>query len=88
MAYTVEYKSSVARDLKKIDKAEVKHILAKLERQLRYNPDAGEPLKGEFASLFRLRVGDYRVIYAKIGKGSLVLRIAHRKKVYQLGFTN
>jgi len=77
LAYTVEYKSSVARDLKKIDKSEVKRILAKIEHQLRYNPDAGEPLKGEFAGLCRLRVGDYRVIYSKIGKGSLVLRIAH-----------
>lgn len=83
MKYSVDYKSSVARDLKKLDKGEAKGILAKLERQLFHNPGAGEPLKGEFAGLFRLRIGNYRVIYSKTQKGSLVLRIAHRKEAYR-----
>ncbi len=83
MAYQVDYKSSVERDLKKLDKPEVKRILTKLEHELRHDPNVGEPLKGEFAGLFRLRVGDYRVIYSKTQKGSLVLHIAHRKDVYR-----
>ena len=83
MAYQVEYKASVERDLRKIDKPEVKRVLAALEQKLRQNPDAGEPLKGELAGLFRLRVGDYRVIYARTKEGALVLRIAHRKDAYR-----
>ena len=31
---------------------------------------------------YRLRIGDYRVIYAKTRDGVLVLRIGHRKNVY------
>lgn len=83
MAYQVDYKSSVERDLRKLGKTEGRRILAKLERQLRQGPNAGEPLKGEFAGLFRLRIGGYRVIYSRTHKGSLVLRIAHRKDVYR-----
>ena len=48
------------------------------------NPDTGEPLRGEFSGLFKYRVGDYRVIYAKISDGILVLRIGHRKDVYRV----
>lgn len=47
------------------------------------NPDAGEALSGEFKSLYKLRVGDYRVIYAIVNGDILVLKIGHRSKVYQ-----
>jgi addiction module RelE/StbE family toxin len=41
------------------------------------------PLKGEFKGLYKLRIGEYRVIYAKTDKEAiLVLRIGHRSKVY------
>lgn len=78
----ITYKNSVARDLKLIDKTRAKSLLDELEDSLNRNPDAGEPLKGEFRGLLKLRVGDYRVIYARTGGGILVLRIGHRSKVY------
>lgn len=79
----IQYKASVARDLKKIDKTQARSLIAKLENTLNANPDAGEPLKGEFRGLFKYRIGDYRVIYSKTTDGVLVLRIAHRKEVYR-----
>ena len=78
----IAYKNSVARDLKLIDKTRAKSLLDRLEDSLSRNPDAGEPLKGEFAGLYKLRVGDYRIIYAKMDDGILVLRVGHRSKVY------
>ena len=83
MACQVEYRADIERDLRKIDKPEVKRVLATLEQKLRQDADVGEPLKGELAGLFRLRVGDYRVIYARTKEGVLVLRIAHRKDAYR-----
>jgi len=59
-----------------------KRIIDKLEKALGPDPDRGIPLRGEFAGLFKLRIGDYRVIYAKTPDGVLVLRIGHRKHVY------
>ena len=79
----IAYKSSVARDLKHLDKTRTKAILEELEISLSQNPDAGEPLRGEFEGLYKLRLGDYRVIYSKMGDSVLVLRIGHRSKVYR-----
>ncbi len=83
MAHRVEYKSSVAKDLRRLDKKEAGRVLKELEDALRADPDCGEPLKGRFKGLLKLRIGDYRVIYARTEDGVLVLRIGHRKSVYR-----
>jgi len=83
LAFNIQYKRSVVRDLKNIDKTDAKRIIDKLERKLKKDPDAGEQLKGKFTGLLRLRVGDYRVIYTRTKNGVLVLLISHRKDVYQ-----
>jgi mRNA interferase RelE/StbE len=83
LASNVEYKASVAGDLKRIDKPVARRIVGKLESVLRADPGAGVPLSGEFRGLYKLRVGDFRVIYAKTSTSFLVLRIAHRKEVYR-----
>jgi mRNA interferase RelE/StbE len=80
---SVEYKASVARDLRKLDARPASRVLTLLEDRLGKDPAAGQALRGEFAGLFRLRVGDYRAIYSKTSTGVLVLRIAHRKDVYR-----
>ena len=83
MASKITYKSSVAGDLRRLDKPVARRVLDKLERTLAANPNAGISLTGEFHGLFKLRVGDYRVIYTKTPEGVLVLRIGHRKEVYR-----
>jgi mRNA interferase RelE/StbE len=83
LAYSVKYKRSVAKDLKNLGKNDAKRVLDKLERELKKDPDAGEQLKGKFSGLLRLRVGDYRVIYARTKDGVLILLISHRRDVYQ-----
>ena len=82
MTTTVEYKASVERDLKRIDKKDVNRILNKIEKVLSENPNTGEPLKGEYKGLYKLRIGNYRAIYAKTKEGVLILRIRHRGKAY------
>jgi len=79
----IKYKISVSKDLKKIGMPNSKRIVDKLEKDLKENPDKGMPLKGEFEGLFKLRIGDYRVIYSKIKEGLLILRIGHRKNIYE-----
>ena len=44
MACKIEYKSSVSKDLKKLDKKITKRILNELEKHLGENPDIGVPL--------------------------------------------
>jgi mRNA interferase RelE/StbE len=77
------YKSSVSRDLKRINARDVERILREIRTALAKNPNAGEALMGDFKGLFKIRVGDYRVVYAIIDGDVLVLRIGHRSKVYR-----
>ncbi len=83
MASKVSYKASIAGDLKRLDKPAARRVIERLERVLSQNPNTDIPLTGEFRGLFKLRVGDYRVVYAKTEDGVLILRIGHRKDVYR-----
>ncbi len=85
MAARIEYKASVAKDLQKLDHGEAIRVVNRLERVLAAEGRRGEPLSGEFAGLFKLRIGDLRVIYARTHEGYLVLRIGHRREVYRMG---
>jgi len=79
----VQYKASVEKDLKRLDRQAAWKVLDDIESKLSKNPPVGTPLSGEFKGLFRLRSGDYRVIYSKTTDGVLVLRIGHRKEAYR-----
>ena len=84
MSYKIAFKSSVSKDLKKIDKKKAKEILVKIESDLTENADKYPVLKGKYAGLRKFRTGDYRVIYSVInGNTVLILRVAHRKEAYK-----
>jgi mRNA interferase RelE/StbE len=83
LAHRIEYKSSVFRDLKNLDKGVARRIMNDLSDSLSSDPNCGEPLSGQFKGLHKLRVGDYRVIYSRTGEGVLILRIGHRSTVYE-----
>lgn len=77
------YKSSVKDDLNQIDTKNVARILREIRTTLGSDSHAGDALHGEFKGLFKLRIGDYRVIYTLMDQGVLVLRIRHRGKAYE-----
>ena len=83
MAFRIDYKSSVSKDLRRLDPQATRRVIERLESALSADPKAGSPLSGEFRGLYKLRVGEYRVIYARTADGVLVLRIANRKDVYR-----
>ena len=83
MAFNIKYKKSVKRDLKHLNQTDAERILDKIEDELSERADAYPVLKGEFAGLRKLWVGDYRVIYAIIENDCLILRIGHRREIYR-----
>ena len=83
MGYKIDYKKSVAKDLKRIDKADAKRILDKIDEDLTDNPQRFPALTGAFAGMRKLRVGDYRVVFVIIDQQVLILRIQDRKDVYR-----
>jgi mRNA interferase RelE/StbE len=85
--YELRFKTSVAKDLRGIPKADVRRILARIEA-LRDDPRAPgcEKLAGG-NDLYRARQGLYRIVYA-IDDARIVvevIRVGHRRDVYRGG---
>ena len=83
MAFNINYKKSVERDLSRLDKAEARRILNKIEEALSESAQSFPVLKGEFSGLRKLRIGDYCVIFTIMDEDVLVLRIGHRREIYR-----
>ena len=85
MAFELLYHASVKDDLRVLDKKYHHRIKSAMEQRLAVAPHQyGEPLRKTFRGYWKLRVGDYRVVY-KINKGEVwILGIMHRKHVYEL----
>ncbi len=83
-SFKVFLKSSVEKDLKRIDGSTVPRILSAIE-ELSDNPcpSSSKKLVGA-EQTYRLRVGDYRVVYIvnRLSKEIEVQRVRHRKDVY------
>jgi mRNA interferase RelE/StbE len=82
--YTLQIDDKVIKDLKKIDKTWQKRILSKMKTVLVTDPHSGKKLVGNLSPFYRLRVGDYRIIYAIFEDVVTVevVKIKHRKDVY------
>ena len=83
--YQVEYSRSARKELERLPAAVVERI-ASAVRALKQNPRPRGCLKlqGEEAA-YRIRVGDYRVVYEVNDEIRIVLvaRVRHRKDAYQ-----
>lgn len=84
MVYKVQFKKSVRRDLGKVNKAQVRTILGKIESALSKTPESGPVLTGKFAGLRKFRVGDYMVIFSILGDTVLILRVSHGRNEGEL----
>jgi addiction module RelE/StbE family toxin len=82
LKYNVTYKKSVHHDLLRLPKAEAVRIIGHIEEELVKNPTSHPVLKGRFAGLRKLRIGDYRVIFTIVSNEVHILRIGHRGNVY------
>ena len=84
-SYRVELTRSAEKDLRRIDRFRVPAIYTALE-QLSCDPrPPGVKKLAGAEQTYRIRVGDYRIVYEVEDAFLLVLviRIAHRKDVYR-----
>jgi len=88
LAWTVEYTDTALKEIRKLDKQNVRRIVDFMEERVAGREDprsAGKILTGMKGGLWRYRVGDYRII-CDIQDGRLrvlVLQIGHRREVYR-----
>lgn len=86
MSYSVEFEPEAIEALQRLTRAVRIRIVNKIE-WLAENFDQIKPLplKGELAGFFKLRVGDYRVIYEFDTQSKIITidKIGHRREVYE-----
>ena len=85
--FNVEFTPRAARDLRKLDPPRRAQLL-RAASALTQNPypTSGGRIKllvGVMARHFRLRLGDYRIVYRVEADHVIVVRIAHRREAYR-----
>lgn len=83
----VEFTPTAAEDLARLNKPVAQRVLTKI-RWLAENFQAltPEPLTGQWEGVYKLRVGDYRVLYTfDTTKNSITIHfVRHRREVYKI----
>jgi mRNA interferase RelE/StbE len=83
--YSLSFKPSVEKDLQSIPRALVPRLLDRIDR-LTVDPNPSQSTKLQGAErLYRLRVGDYRIVYEvdREAKQITVHYVRHRRDVYR-----
>lgn len=83
-SYAVEVKSSARKELESLPDKVLERVVSKLQSLARDPRPAGcKKLKG-YKDQWRIRIGDWRVVYIIDDTDKLVsvTRIAHRREVY------
>ena len=85
VAFAVKYHPAVKEiDLPRINVKMRDRIRRAIESRLMTAPqEYGLPLRKNLGGYWKLRVGDYRVVFKVEGEVVYVLGIRHRKKIYE-----
>jgi len=86
MALKFKYHPDVKRsDLPKIDVKNRGMIKRAIEDRLATQPETyGKPLRKTLKGYWKLRVGDYRIVFKVSSNSIFIFGIIHRKEVYKL----
>lgn len=84
MSYRLDYTPIAERSIERLDRQLQKRILQRIE-SLSRNPRPPGSVKLAGQDVYRIRVGDYRIIYAIQDDRLIVLVIdvGHRREVYR-----
>jgi mRNA interferase RelE/StbE len=82
--YSLQIKASAAKELEALPKKDRQRVVARIQGlAIDPRPQGCEKLSGQ--DLYRVRQGDYRILYTVNDTALLVVvyRIAHRREVYR-----
>ena len=84
MTFELAYHPEVKKmDLPKIDSKNKAMIKKAIEERLAIGPGLyGKPLRRTLKGYWKLRVGEYRVVFKIVGRKIFILGIIHRKDIY------
>jgi mRNA interferase RelE/StbE len=84
-AYNLVYHEDVAKvDLPRIDEKNKSMIKRAIEERLAAQPEVyGKPLQRTLKGYWKLRVGEYRIVFKIFGTELRIYGIIHRKRAYR-----
>lgn len=85
MAFRIKIKKSAGRELASLPKRDKRRVVSAIEALAADPPPEGVRKLVGAADAFRIRVGDYRILY-RVAEGIVtvfVIRIDHRKDAYR-----
>lgn len=83
--YAITFARSARAELEGLDATIARRVISRIEALAQLpRPSGGKKLKGE-QNLWRIRIGDYRVVYSVDDRQRIVdvVRIRHRREVYR-----
>jgi mRNA interferase RelE/StbE len=86
VAFNLFYHPDVDKvDLPVIDEKNKNMIKRAIEERLATNPEVyGKPLQRTLKGYWKLRVGEYRVVFKIVGNDIRIFGIIHRRRVYEI----
>lgn len=82
MKYQIELKPKAIKELKRIPKEDVKRIVEKL-KHLENNLRGDVKKLTSYSPEYRMRAGDWRILFEVENEKIVVYRIRHRKDAYK-----
>ncbi len=82
----VEWAEDAIEDLSRLDKPIIRRILKKVSWfSNNFDSITPESLSGDFKGAFKLRLGDWRVVYTIENDLILIQAVGHRREIYKKG---
>ncbi len=82
----VEWTEDAIEDLSRLDKPIIRRILKKVSWfSNNFDSITPESLSGDFKGAFKLRLGDWRVVYTIENDLILIQAVGHRREIYKEG---
>jgi len=79
--YSIKWEERALIELEKLEKSISARIFKKIEG-LKENLNSSDIKRLKGSNKFRLRVGDYRVIFSVEGNLMIIWKVGHRKNIY------
>jgi len=79
--FQIEWKENAIGDLNKFENSIVRRMIKRVD-ELSNDPFSKDIKRLKSSEYFRLRVGDYRIIFSIEGNLITILKVGHRKNIY------
>ncbi len=85
MAYNIVFTDEALKNLDNMDKTAIDRIIKKLKWFVKQEKllDFAKRLEYDAIGQYRLRIGDYRVVFDNEKENIIILRIGHRSSIYK-----